>query len=161
ASGVSQGTGALLVENKLVLAGILLALGLSWVVWRARPESDARGATAAPALALVEPASSAAQGARGPALEGAGTVPARELAAGPIASGTWVVRGHAFGKRGEPMRGLPIVGRVWAGPRALGEPVLEARFSADPNGDFAWAIDPPAELELVKVEAFAAGAISS
>ncbi len=160
---LSKWSGALLVKNKVALAvGVVLVLGLSWFVLRSLSGDGERPREVASELQTPwnGPASVAGERSEQELAPHAWGAPlAREPARAPAtaADATWIVRGHALREEGEPFPGVRLVGRVHAGPRAAGTPLLEQRFHADENGDFAWAIAPPAELVLVSVEPEAEG----
>lgn len=151
---VSIGNGALLVKNKALLAAaVAVVLGVSWVAYRGLQDSSARPGEA---MGTLNAPPVAAQGLGAPSeveLEPAGPSARAPVDPGPTAlSASWVVRGHVTRGNYEPYPEAQLLGRVFAGAKPEGTPLLEARFSADSGGDFAWSTAPPAAMVTVHVE---------
>ncbi|HEX6885859.1 MAG TPA: sigma-70 family RNA polymerase sigma factor, partial [Planctomycetota bacterium] len=152
-AGLGTG-GAVLMQKKLALAGLVaLLLGAAYFVLRPG-RAALRSATAPVELAAAPATVPAPREEPRPSLAPARAAVEgqRESAAQPMTvTGAWVVRGHAFRKLGQSFPGLALRGRVYAGTKTEGIPLLEARFAADENGDFAWPLEPPSELVTVQV----------
>ena len=141
------------MKKTLSLAVLTVVLvGFAFLVARAGAWSSPRIEVASPKIAPARESLSARSPqplarARDEAL------PNQREASPPAApaTGTWVVRGHAFRRRAESYPGLALEGRVYRGPAAEGEPLIVTRFRADDAGDFAWPLEPPGELVTVHV----------
>ncbi len=70
------------------------------------------------------------------------------------ASTPWIVRGAVLRNYNEPVPGVRVRGRVYAGTEPEGEPLVDRLITTDARGTYSWPIEPPTEMVRVSVELF-------
>jgi len=131
----------------VVLALSLAIVATAWLAWRPGEPSARSGLAPSPNAIVAGAPSSAAQQA--PATTNSRTPAAPSPSA---MNAGWIVRGRVLRASHVPYVGARIAGRVFAGTKHEGTPLLEEVVVADERGEFAWSIAPPSELVTVSVE---------
>ncbi|HEX6885213.1 MAG TPA: carboxypeptidase regulatory-like domain-containing protein [Planctomycetota bacterium] len=145
------------MRKTLVLVG-LVALLLAALLLLTRSRAGPRGeGTAAPAAERPPARLVVADEPSVPAPTA--PVDRREAVRVTSTGGTWIVRGHALRGGGQVFPGLMLLGQVFRGPEAEGEPLVERHLRADEAGAFVWALEPPAELVTVRLAPVLEGAM--
>ncbi len=142
---ISKWTGGILVKSKLVLAVIVLVvLSLSWFALRAQQSTN--DSTNKSATTVASTASDAAStqtpkpdSLSQPASESAVRAPVSTAA--PTES--WILRGVVTRGIYDPFPNARLIGRVVEIGGSPSKPTREVRITADQNGEFSWAMEPP------------------
>jgi len=135
----------IVMQHPIAIAVSVLGLvGAGWL-WQHRSEADAPSEAVEVAAAPLDAEAVPVDAELAPAAPRAGPeAPAPVARAG--ANEGWTLRGYAYNAGG-----AELVGRIYAGARAEGTPLLEQRFRAEANGTFAWTLSPPTTFVTVEV----------
>jgi len=145
----------LVMQNKLATAATSLAglCAVTWVATHAWGADPARERELALASTSQQTPPAAAASKPSNAAQPAGKQDQKTYAGGgrEHAEAGWIVRGRATSDGLSGLAGAALVGRVYAGTKKTGAPVLEQHFTADAAGEFAWTLTPPTEPLTVEV----------